>query len=89
MLGKDRQRFFSRDSLGCGDEVVLGHDLSHSRGICLVAGNKTHISIGDDAHQDPIAFDYRDTGDPKASTEFVDIGDRRIRSNGDGIRDHA
>ena len=68
------------------DQILCRHIIADG---AAVVGRKTHIAIGENAHQFAVHIDDRDAADAVATHHTFGRGQRRVRGQGDRIDDHA
>ena len=89
VLGKEREHVVLRDSDGPGDERRRSHDVANKSGLGFEPRHEAHVTVGDDAHEAPIAFDHGETGYAELPAQGIHVSDRRIGRRRDRVRDHS
>ncbi len=89
VLGEDGGGIAAADPGRSGDQRHRGHDVAHEHAGERLGGQEQQVAVGDDAQQGQVGLHHRQTGDPVASAQLVQLGDGGVRRDGERVVDHA
>ena len=90
LVGPEQRRgVFAADAERAGDERHRRHDLADGAGAPLRDGDETQVAVGDDAEQLVVLVDDREAGDAVLAARLVELFERGLGVDGDGVGDHA
>ena len=89
VLGQQRRGVLAGDPHGGRDERHDRHHLADVEHRVVARGDEPQVAVRDDAEKATGRVDDREPRDTVLAAQLVELGERGLRTDGDGVRDHA